>query len=213
MPKETTRGRCGKIRPASTQKLAISVFRDKEGREKKNGPKGQYTHWSFSEMRSLSCPAGLGAPGADNLINGSPIVAPPRSDKSVCNGNWIWILLDKSRRTEHEMDQFRPQQHGTRLRPGPREPEDRSYSGAVAVEARTTRPEDANVYESFDERRRSYDEPYHRSRGKIAVSVSQLMATVLTLQISTKFNPKYIVIGSNIENSDIWFSQTFQQNI
>ncbi|GFT79871.1 uncharacterized protein TNCV_4597901 [Trichonephila clavipes] len=77
------------------------------------------------------------------------------------------ITLDKSRRTEHEMDQFRPQQHGTRLRPGPRETEDRSYSGQVAVEARTTRPEDANVYESFDDRRRSsYDEPYHRSRGE-----------------------------------------------
>ncbi|GFR32254.1 uncharacterized protein TNCT_357531 [Trichonephila clavata] len=81
------------------------------------------------------------------------------------------IQLDKSRRTEHEMDQFRPQQHGTRLRPGPRESEDRSYSGQVTVEARTTRPEDANVYESFDERRRSYDEPYHRSRGKIIVGI------------------------------------------
>ncbi|GBL91285.1 hypothetical protein AVEN_203443-1 [Araneus ventricosus] len=74
--------------------------------------------------------------------------------------------LDNFRRTEHEMDQFRPQQHGTRLRTGPRDAEDRSYSGSVAVEART-RPEDTNVYESFDDRRRSsYDEPYHRSRGR-----------------------------------------------
>ncbi|KAF8763554.1 hypothetical protein HNY73_021731 [Argiope bruennichi] len=76
----------------------------------------------------------------------------------------ISVRLDNLRRTEHEMDQFRPQQHGTRLRPGPRDPEDRSYSGSVAVEART-RPEETNVYESFDDRRRSsYDEPYHRSR-------------------------------------------------
>ncbi|GIX73056.1 uncharacterized protein CDAR_440651 [Caerostris darwini] len=75
--------------------------------------------------------------------------------------------LDKSRRTEYEMDQFRPQQHGTRLRSGPRDPEDRSYSGSVTVEARPTRPEDTNVYESFEERRRSsYDDPYHRTRGK-----------------------------------------------
>ncbi|GFY74964.1 uncharacterized protein TNIN_350481 [Trichonephila inaurata madagascariensis] len=88
------------------------------------------------------------------------------------------------------MDQFRPQQHGTRLRPGPRETEDRSYSGQVAVEARTTRPEDANVYESFDERRRSsYDEPYHRSRGKIiVVSAYQFITSVLTLKLYTTFN-------------------------
>ncbi|GIY81245.1 uncharacterized protein CEXT_597511 [Caerostris extrusa] len=73
--------------------------------------------------------------------------------------------LDKSRRTEYEMDQFRPQQHGTRLRSAPRDPEDRSYSGSVTVETRPTRPEDTNVYESFEERRRSsYDDPYHRTR-------------------------------------------------
>ncbi|XP_042896054.1 teneurin-m isoform X1 [Parasteatoda tepidariorum] len=65
------------------------------------------------------------------------------------------------------MDQFRPQSHNTRLRAGPRDPDDRSYSGTSSIDQRT-RAEEQNAYETFEERRRSYDDPYqHRSRSRL----------------------------------------------
>ena len=61
------------------------------------------------------------------------------------------------------MDQFRPQ-FTTRLR-SLKDSDDRPYTGTSAVDQRS-RQEDNNVYDSFDDRRRSFDDPFHRTRGK-----------------------------------------------
>lgn len=63
------------------------------------------------------------------------------------------------------MDQFRPQLT-TRLRSLQQDSDDRPYTRSSSTDQRS-RQEDNNVYDSFDDRRRSFDDPFHRTRGKL----------------------------------------------